>query len=407
VASPRAQTRGFLFADLRGYSAFTEAHGDRAAAELIGRYRALVREEIRTHDGAEIRTEGDSFYIVFDSVSDAVRAALAIRDSANATTDTPSAYPIAVGIGLHAGEVEDDAQGIVSSAVNIAARVCAVAGPGEVLVTDTVRALTRGYLPVGYVPRGSRRLKGISEPVRLFRVTRETGHTERSTRIATRPRLAVVGAVAAVVVAGAAGASFLGGRARESSSPSPSFAVIESLAAPPVSISSAPADPPPFPDTDEAALLTRLADSVTRTCDRAEPKDLPVYERTITYAGRSTQFIDVPLGVYGGITCLVDGNRALYWRSIGAGNIDAVFSYQTVRLKIPRGTCSDLGGRAWETWETGLHHGELMCYRTADGTAVLEWTWDDEPIYAVATRLDGNASALFSWWLEDGRLLGR
>jgi class 3 adenylate cyclase len=57
-----AQTRGFLFADIRGYTEYLERHGATAAAELLARYRAIVRATIAEHRGAEIRTEGDSFY---------------------------------------------------------------------------------------------------------------------------------------------------------------------------------------------------------------------------------------------------------------------------------------------------------------------------------------------------------
>ena len=71
-------TRGFLFADLRGYTAFVEQRGAAAAAELLTRYRTLAREAIGRFGGAEIKTEGDSFYVVFDSVSSAVRCGLAI-----------------------------------------------------------------------------------------------------------------------------------------------------------------------------------------------------------------------------------------------------------------------------------------------------------------------------------------
>ena len=77
-SAPSPQTRGFLFADLRGYSAFAERQGDQAARELLTRFRQSVRQVIGSFDGAEIRTEGDSFYVVFDSVSHAVRAGLAI-----------------------------------------------------------------------------------------------------------------------------------------------------------------------------------------------------------------------------------------------------------------------------------------------------------------------------------------
>ena len=170
TAAPPPQTRGFLFADLRGYSAFTERHGDRAARELLARYRRSVRDVIATFRGAEIRTEGDSFYVVFDSVSPAVRAGLAILEKLAEPDPAPSQHPIVVGIGIHAGESEDSAEGIVSGAVNMAARICAQAQPGELLVSDTVRALTRTYLDVTFVPRGRRRLKGIGEPVALFGV---------------------------------------------------------------------------------------------------------------------------------------------------------------------------------------------------------------------------------------------
>ena len=152
-SSGRSQTRGFMFADLRGYSAFTERHGDEVARELLGRYRAVVREVIGQAGGAEIRTEGDSFYVVFTSVAQAVLAGLAILAAAQAATNRAGTHPIRIGIGVHAGETVDSTDGIVSSAVNIAARICSVAGAGELLVSDTVRSLTRTHLDVTFVNR--------------------------------------------------------------------------------------------------------------------------------------------------------------------------------------------------------------------------------------------------------------
>ena len=92
------QTRGFLFADLRDYSRFTERYGDDAAARLLGRYRAIVRDVIGRFGGAEIRTEGDSFYVVFNSVGHAVNAGLAILDGANTASTEAGDAPIRVGI---------------------------------------------------------------------------------------------------------------------------------------------------------------------------------------------------------------------------------------------------------------------------------------------------------------------
>ncbi len=146
AGSGAAGTNGFLFCDLRGYTAFVEARGDQAAADLLATYRALVRAAIATHAGAEIKTEGDSVYVVFPAASAAVEAGLEIVAAA-AEASTRDA-PIRVGVGVHAGETVATTEGLVGGAVNIAARVCAKAQAGEVLVTDTVRALTRTYLPV-------------------------------------------------------------------------------------------------------------------------------------------------------------------------------------------------------------------------------------------------------------------
>ncbi len=150
-------TRGFLFADLRGYTDFVEQHGAAAAAALLTRYRALAREAIGQFGGAEIKTEGDSFYVVFDSVSSAVRCGLAITTAARAAADEP----IRVGVGIHAGETIEADGGYVGSPVNIAARICAQAGPGEVLVSETVRALTTTRPP---------------GPVQVARPTSAEGH---------------------------------------------------------------------------------------------------------------------------------------------------------------------------------------------------------------------------------------
>jgi len=78
--------------------------------------------------------------------------------------------PIQVGVGIHAGETVESDGGYVGSAVNIAARICAQAASGEVLVSETVRALTRSVLPVRFEPRGRRALKGIADPIALFAV---------------------------------------------------------------------------------------------------------------------------------------------------------------------------------------------------------------------------------------------
>ena len=204
-----AITRGFLFADLRGYTDFVEQSGAAAAAALLTRYRALARDAIGRFGGAEIKTEGDSFYVVFDSVSSAVRCGLAITADARAAGHEHPDQPIRVGVGIHAGETIEADGGYVGSPVNIAARICAQAGPGEVLVSETVRALTRTLLPVEFKSRGRRELKGIAEPIQLFAVEEASAWLPTRRRRLSRRARAALAAGAAVVVAAAAGIGWL------------------------------------------------------------------------------------------------------------------------------------------------------------------------------------------------------
>ena len=76
-------TRTFLFSDLREYTRFVEQHGDIAAASLISEYRRVVRAEVARHEGSEVKTEGDSFYIVFNTTGSAVTCAAAILREAD------------------------------------------------------------------------------------------------------------------------------------------------------------------------------------------------------------------------------------------------------------------------------------------------------------------------------------
>lgn len=216
---PDSVTRGFLFSDLRGYTDFADTHGAASAASLLDRYRGLVREAIGQFGGAEIKTEGDSFYVVFNSVSSAVRCALVITGNAIAASVGYPDEPIRVGVGIHAGETIETAEGYVGSPVNIAARICSQAGPNEVLVSETVRALTRTQLRVRFEARGRRQLKGIAEQIALFAVVDTAPgsvpwaeHTKRPMSLARRVLL-VGGAAAVAIVLAVVASRFLGSAA--------------------------------------------------------------------------------------------------------------------------------------------------------------------------------------------------
>ena len=160
-------TRTFLFSDLRDFTSFVEREGDDAATELIRTYRVLVRDQIARSGGGEVKTEGDSFYVVFDSARQALSCGVGIQRAA-ARVST-SDRPIRIGIGIHAGEpVPHDGQ-FVGSAVNVAARLAQNAAADELLVSDVVRGLLR----TSDVPPMHERavtMKGITDPPRAYEV---------------------------------------------------------------------------------------------------------------------------------------------------------------------------------------------------------------------------------------------
>lgn len=182
AAAIETTLRTYVFADLRDYTAFVEGAGDRAAADLIRSYRQVIRERLEPHRGAEVKTEGDSFYIVFASPSQAIEFGVDVFRASESRRD------LRFGIGIHAGETVPFDDQFVGSAVNLAARVGAIAGEGELLVTETVRGLVRTSCPYVLLDRGAVSLKGVPEPVRLYAVDwRARAVTPRP----VRPALAV------------------------------------------------------------------------------------------------------------------------------------------------------------------------------------------------------------------------
>ena len=409
--STARQTRGFLFADLRDYSRFTERHGDDAAARLLARYRSLVRDAIARFEGAEIRTEGDSFYVVFTSVGSAVNAGLAVLDGAKAAATASDEAPIRVGIGIHAGETVDGDQGIVSSAVNIAARVCSAAGPGELLVTETVRGLVRGYLAVQFTPVGSRKLKGLAEPMPLFRVQVGTG-TIKTPRTISR-FIVVAGAITAILVlligVAASAGSFNGlFQAR-----SPTHSAAASTSAPPdgeasrqPSRSSPPASASPsYPTEAEDRLLALINADLHRLCQRAAFEDGPVW---LAYGARDDPPLRQVVPALAGIECRLGGvsapNTLRYWQLgtlplgiYGPHGPDEVVAAIAGRAEAVGTSCASRIP-AVEDWSYGGSSGRLTCYETETGDAVMWWTFDGTDLVGHAVRDDRDMAALLEWW---------
>jgi class 3 adenylate cyclase len=169
-----APVRTFLIADIRGYTRFTQQHGDEASARLTAKFSDLVREGAELRGGRLIELRGDEALLVFDSARQAIRAAMDLQRQFAAETAADPELPLNVGIGIDSGEaiaLEDG--GFRGAALNVAARLCAMAQTGEVIVTEGTSHLA-GRLPgVRYVDRGRAHLKGIADPVRIIRAAPE------------------------------------------------------------------------------------------------------------------------------------------------------------------------------------------------------------------------------------------
>ncbi len=163
-------TRTFLFADLRDYTGFVERHGDRAAAALVAAYRKLIRQRVQESSGAEVKVEGDAVFVVFQSARQAIACGAAILNDAAARTQDDPDLPMRVGIGLHAGEPVAQEGDFIGAAVNVAARIGAAAGAGQLLISEVVRGLVRTGASFPMRDRGLVTLKGLSEPIRLYEV---------------------------------------------------------------------------------------------------------------------------------------------------------------------------------------------------------------------------------------------
>jgi class 3 adenylate cyclase len=151
-----------LFTDIVGSTERAAALGDAGWRDLLGAHHEVVRRELQRYRGREIGTTGDGFLATFDGPARAVRCASAIGQGIRR-------LGIDVRAGLHTGEVEYVGENVAGVAVHTAARVAALAGPGEVLVSNTVKDLVAGS-GLRFADRGMHALKGVPDEWRLFAV---------------------------------------------------------------------------------------------------------------------------------------------------------------------------------------------------------------------------------------------
>ncbi len=169
-SDPRTAT--FLFTDLENSTPLWENH-PALMQELAGRHDTLLREAIERHRGRVVKTTGDGFHAVFDSVGSALAAALAGQLAISGESWPEATGSLRVRMGLHTGESRERDGDFYGTDVNRAARIMGVGHGGQILISEATAALARRALPeqIALAPLGKHRLRGLSTPEEIFQLT--------------------------------------------------------------------------------------------------------------------------------------------------------------------------------------------------------------------------------------------
>lgn len=160
----------FLFTDIEGSTRLSARAGDRFGA-LIDRHHAIIRAALQRHGGVEVSTEGDAFFAVFTSPTQAA-ACVVETQRALAAEEWPRGLPIRVRMGLHTGEGRLGGDSYAGYDVNLAARVGAAGHGGQVVLSEATWSVIAQDLPdgVGGIALGQHHLKDIEGPVQLYQL---------------------------------------------------------------------------------------------------------------------------------------------------------------------------------------------------------------------------------------------
>ena len=162
----------FVFADIAGFTALTEAHGDEQAAELVADFSDAVKAELPA-DAAHVKTIGDALMLRVPDPGQAILLSLNITHGLMRGHEAP-----AVRVGLHHGSAFERDGDYFGTSVNLAARVSGLASGGEVLLTGYTAALAPQLDGVFYESRGREVLRNVREPVEIFAAIRQSESTE-------------------------------------------------------------------------------------------------------------------------------------------------------------------------------------------------------------------------------------
>ncbi len=156
--------RTIMFTDIVGSTEMCSRHGDDAAITMLGIHDHIVRMAVGGHNGREVKHTGDGIMAAFNSAAGAVRSACRVLDQLRVHNEGEPEFPVNVRIGISAGEPVEQAADLFGSTVQLAARLCAQAEPGQILVSNVVADLCIGK-NLKFIDAGACELKGFEGPI--------------------------------------------------------------------------------------------------------------------------------------------------------------------------------------------------------------------------------------------------
>jgi len=180
-----------MYTDLTGYTALTQAD-ETGALRLLQEQEKLVRPLLELYHGRKVKSMGDGLLIEFPDALDAVECAVELQRRVHEHDAQEGAQPLGMRVGIHLGDVQRRGTDILGDAVNIASRVEPLADPGGVCLSEPVFVQVRNKVPYPFENIGAKNLKGVREPIDVYRVVLPWTAGEPPPGRPTLPRLAVL-----------------------------------------------------------------------------------------------------------------------------------------------------------------------------------------------------------------------
>src|SRR5271169_5182176 len=279
-ATPR-RLAAIVAADISGYSRLMELDEEGTHARVKRIERDLIEPSIAEHHGRLVKTTGDGFIAIFDSPVEAVRFGIVIQqDLVGRNTALPKHHWIEFRIGVNLGDIIIEADDIYGDGVNIASRLEGIADPGQIYISSGIYEQVKNKLVCGYESLGDRKVKNITEPVRVYRVLADPTAFHEHRKRRENILIFLLSLTLLVIASGALWYVLqqpngkLGKQASAPALPPVEIPNVPSSPAPAVK-QPAPLPPPssaPVPPTPQAAPQTQAAPSVTPAVKHATPQ---------------------------------------------------------------------------------------------------------------------------------------